>query len=262
MLLAIDIGNTSTAIGVYRDSELVSHWRTETKKTSTADEFALLFRKFFEMDGYSFDQIEGIAMSNVVPSVQHAITSMSRRYFNVQPLSVNYENAGIKINYPNPSEIGSDRLANAVSAYERYKGPVITIDFGTATTFDYINEGGEYCGGVITPGIAIANEALYRWTSKLPRVDIVRVDDVLGKSTVSAIQSGVYHGYVGLVAHLVEMMKNEVENSPKVIATGGLASLIVGDLGIEVDKFLTLEGLRIIYNRNSLASKKASTKGS
>lgn len=252
MLLAIDIGNTSAAIGVFKGDDLASHWRTETKKKATADELALLFRELFEMAGYRFDQIEGIAISNVVPSLQHAIVSMSRRYFNTEPLCVDAENVGIRINYPNPSEIGADRLVNAVAAYEKHGGPIIIVDFGTATTFDYVDETGAYCGGAIAPGVAVANEALYRWTSKLPRTDIARTDKVVAKSTVEAVQSGVYHGYAGLTERLIEKMKKEVGTSPKVIATGGLASLMVADLGIEVDRFLTLEGLRIIYARNSL----------
>lgn len=256
MLLAVDIGNTSTAIGIYRSSDLVGHWRTETKKESTADELALLFRKLFEMGGYSFDQIDGIVISNVVPSVQHAIASMSKRYFDIEPFFVTADNAGIEINYPNPSEIGADRLVNAVAAYEKLKGAVIVIDFGTATTFDYIDRNGAYCGGVIAPGIQIANEALYRWTSKLPRVDIKKTDRLISKSTVDAIQSGVYHGYVGLVRGILDGIKKEVGSSPQVIATGGLASLMVEDLGVEVDRFLTLEGLRSIYERllNNLAT--------
>lgn len=250
MLLAIDIGNTSTAIGVYKGDELVNHWRAETKKEATADELALLLREFFKMAGHKFEQVMGVAISNVVPSAQHAVYSMSKRYFDKEPLCVNHENAGIEIDYPNPSEIGADRLVNAVAANQKYGSPVIVIDFGTATTFDYVNEKGAYCGGVIAPGIAISNEALYRWTSKLPRVDIKRVENVIGRSTVEAIQSGVYRGYIGLVERLIGDIKKEVNASPNVIATGGLASLVVGDLGIKVDRFLTLEGLRLIWNLN------------
>lgn len=251
MLLAIDIGNTSSSIGTYQDSRLTNNWWTETNKEATADQFALLFREFFNMAGCEFDQVDGVAISNVVPSIQHAITSMSKRYFDIKPLCVDYENVGIKIDYPNPSEIGSDRLVNAVAAYHKFKTSAIVVDFGTATTLDYIDKDGAYCGGLITPGIAIANEALYRWTSKLPRVDIVRVNKVLGKSTEVAIQSGVYHGYVGLVDHLIKKLKSEVGGSPNVVATGGLASLIVKDLDIEVDKFLTLNGLRLIWTINN-----------
>lgn len=252
MLLTIDIGNTSTAIGVYKGQELLSHWRTETKKKSTADEYALTFQKFFEMGGYNFSEVSGIAVSNVVPSVQHAITSMSKRYFNIEPLCVDHQNAGIKIEYPNPSEIGSDRLVNAVAAFKKYGGGVIVIDFGTATTFDYVDSEGAYCGGMITPGIAISNEALYQWTSKLPRVDIIKTDSVIAKSTTQAIQSGVYHGYVGMVKHLIEKMRAEAGKINKVVATGGLASLVVSELDISVDKYLTLEGLRIIYQNSKL----------
>lgn len=248
MLLAIDIGNTSTSIGIFQDSRLTNNWRTETKKKATADQLALLFREFFGMVDLEFGQVTGMAISNVVPSIQHAITSMSKRYFDIEPLCVDHKNVGIKIEYPNPSEIGSDRLVNAVAAHHKFKTSAIVVDFGTATTLDYINKEGAYCGGVITPGIAISNEALYRWTSKLPRVDIVRADKVLGKSTEAAIQSGVYHGYVGLVDHLIKKLESEVGGSPKVVATGGLASLIVKDLEIEVDKFLTLDGLRLIWS--------------
>ena len=249
MLLAIDIGNTSTAIGVYGDGDLLSHWRAKTNKESTADQFALLFREFFDLGNYSFDQVKGVAISNVVPSLTHAIKSMAKRYFKVEPLLVNHENAGLKIDYPNPSEIGADRLVNAVAAYKKYKTAVVVIDFGTATTFDYIDDKGAYCGGAIVPGIMISNEALYRWTSKLPRVDIAKTDKVITKSTVDAIQSGVYHGYVGLVKYMIEKIALEVGSKPHVIAAGGLASLVVEELNIEIDRFLTLEGLRIVFEK-------------
>lgn len=251
MLLTIDIGNTNTSVGVYRGDELIANWRTETKKSSTSDELAILFRDFFELSNLNFKNIKGTAISNVVPSLNHAIESMSKKYFNLEPLFVNFTNAGIKINYPNPAEIGADRLANAVAAYEKSKSATIVVDFGTATTFDYIDQTGAYCGGSIAPGIAISNEALYRWTSKLPRVDIAKTKDTVGKTTTEAIQSGVFHGYTGLVMHLIGKMKKEVETNPKVLATGGLASLFVGELGIEVEKFLTLDGLKLIWARNT-----------
>lgn len=254
MLLVIDIGNTNTTIGVYDGESLKSNWRTETKKATTADELALLFRDFLSLSHLEFGQIDGIAISNVVPSVQHAFLSMGKRYFDVEPLYIDPSNIGIGIKYPNPAEIGADRLVNAVAAYEKYKKAAIIVDFGTATTFDYVDATGAYCGGVIAPGVAISNEALYQWTSKLPRVDIVAAKDVLGKSTIEAIQSGVYHGYRGLVQHLIDMMKKEVGGDPKIVATGGLASLIVKDLDIEVDRNLTLEGLRIVYSRYDKAS--------
>ena len=246
MLLAIDVGNTNTAIGIFDGDNLVANWRTETKKTATADELALLFRDLFELSGFDFGVIDKITISNVVPSVQHAFTSMGVRYFKVAPFVVGPDNIDIKINYPNPQEIGADRLVNALAAYEKHHSAVIIVDFGTATTFDYIDENGAYSGGAIAPGIAIANEALYRWTSKLPRVDIAKTASVVGKTTIEAIQAGVYHGYKGLVSHMIGQMKREVGTSPKVIATGGLASLIVEDMECEIDRFLTLNGLRLI----------------
>lgn len=247
MLLAIDIGNTSTAIGVFNDGVLAANWRAETKKNTTADQMALLYREFFETAGLEFGMINGVAVSNVVPPVEHAVASMAKRYFNIEALFADWRNAGIKIKYPNPSEIGADRLANAVAAYEKFKSAVIVVDFGTATTFDYVDPEGAYVGGVIAPGVAIANEALYRWTSKLPRVEIAKRESVIAKSTVEAIQSGVYNGYIGLVKDILCKMKAEAGTSAKVVATGGLASLIAGGIGIEIERFLTLEGLRVIW---------------
>jgi len=202
------------------------------------------------MGGHQFDQIDGIAISNVVPSANHAYQSMAGRYFRLEPLIVDHTNAGINIQYPNPQEIGADRLVNAAQAYKEYQRACIVVDFGTATTLDYINEVGTYLGGVIAPGIMIANEALYRWTSKLPRVDVVKCERVLADSTVGAIQSGVYHGYKGLVKHLIDEMKKEVGGNPTVVATGGLASLVVEDMDIPIKRFLTLDGLRTIYTKN------------
>lgn len=248
MLVAVDIGNTSTAIGIYKESELLSYWRTGTKKEFTSDQFALLFRDFFAMKNYEFKNVAGFAVSSVVPSLNHSIASMSKRYFHLEPMCIDSTNVGIKINYPNPVEIGADRLVNAVAAYEKFKSKVIVIDFGTATTFDYVDESGAYCGGAIAPGIAISNEALYHWTSKLPRVDIAKTETIIGKSTTEAIKAGVYNGYVGLVKNILQKMKAETGTDTKVIATGGLASLIVKELDIPVDKFLTLNGIRIAYS--------------
>ncbi len=250
MLLTIDVGNTSTAIGIYEASKLLGHWRTETNKKSTADEMALTLRKLFEMGGYQFDQIDGIAISSVVPSANHAYQSMASRYFHLEPLIADYTNVGIEIQYPNPQEIGADRLVNAAEAFREYQRACIIVDFGTATTLDYVNEAGAYIGGTIAPGIMIANEALYRWTSKLPRVDVVKCDRVLANSTVGAIQSGVYHGYKGLVKHLIDEMRKEVGGKPTIVATGGLASLVVEDMDIPIKRFLTLDGLKTIFDRN------------
>jgi len=249
MLLAVDIGNTSTQIGVFEGEKLLTNWRAKTNKEATADQMALLMREFFQMAGFRFEEVKGVVISNVVPSQEHAITSMAKRYFKCEPLSVNYENIPIKIDYPNPKEIGADRLVNAYAAFKKFNTSTLVIDFGTATTFDYVDSSGAYAGGVIAPGIKISNEALYQWTSKLPRVDISKTENIIGKTTESAIKSGVYHGYVGLVKHTISKIKEEVNTPFRLLATGGLASLVTIDLDIEIDRFLTLNGLKLIYEQ-------------
>jgi len=252
MLLVIDAGNTNTSLGVYQGTDLVAHWRLTTARNRTVDEYGVHARNLFELAGLDFKAINAIAIASVVPPLNYTLKRMAEVYFHLTPLFVDHTtDLGLRVLYEPASDVGADRLVDAVAATEKYGAPCIIVDFGTATTFNAITQHGDYLGGVITPGIMISADALFERTAKLPRVDIKRPGKVIGSSTVAAMQSGLYHGYVGLVDGVLRKMLNEMGGSPRVIATGGLASLIAtcSSLIELVDDTLTLEGLRLVFER-------------
>jgi type III pantothenate kinase len=254
MLLVIDAGNTNTSLGVFDGKTLIALWRLTTARSRTVDEYGVHARNLFELAGLDFKAIDAIAIASVVPPLNYTLKTMAETYFHLTPLFVDHSIAtGLKILYEPASDVGADRIVDAVAAIEKYGPPCIVVDFGTATTFNAIDSDGRYVGGAITPGIMISSDALFERTAKLPRVDIRRPQKVIGSSTVAAMQSGLYHGFVGLVDGVLRTMRQELGGSPRVIATGGLASLIAtGSEFIElVDDTLTLEGLRLIYERTS-----------
>jgi type III pantothenate kinase len=252
MLLVIDAGNTNTSLGVFNDTELVAHWRLTTARARTVDEYGVHARNLFELAGLDFKTIDAIAISSVVPPLNFTLKRMAEVYFHLTPLFVDHTtDTGLKILYKPPADVGADRIVDAVAAIEKYGAPCIVVDFGTATTFNAISKNAEYLGGVITPGITISSDALFERTAKLPRVEIKRPLKVIGSSTIDAMQSGLYHGFSGLVDGILRKMIDELGGTARVIATGGLAPLIAtGSELIElVDDTLTLEGLRLVYER-------------
>lgn len=253
MLLVIDVGNTNTVLGLYEDDELIHDWRIRTVVDHTVDEYGMLIYNLYKNSKVKPKAIKAIIISCVVPPMLNILEPLCRKYFDVKPIIVEPGiKTGMPILYDNPREVGADRIVNAVAAYEKYGGDIIIVDFGTATTFDYVSKKGEYMGGCIAPGIMISSEALFSKAAKLPRVEIGKPKSVIGKDTVSSMQAGILFGYAGLVDGLVERIKSEVRSEPKVLATGGLAKIIASETkSIQiVDEMLTLEGLRILYKRN------------
>ncbi len=253
MLLVFDVGNTNTVIGVYQGKELKTHWRIRTDQLRTADEYGMELYNLFRYNGLDMRDVKDVAISSVVPTLMMDMNKMCRNYFNSDPLVVGPgTKTGLMIRYDNPREVGADRVVNAVAAVEKYGGPLIILDFGTATTFCVINEKNEYLGGAIAPGVKISTDALFARASKLPRVELIRPKTMIGKNTVMAMQIGIMYGFVGQVEGIVNRMKEEMQCNPKVVATGGLGRLIAKETDCidVVDDFLTLEGLRMVYEIN------------
>jgi type III pantothenate kinase len=253
MIFVMDVGNTNITLGVYRGEQLVHHWRIATIRERTDDEHAVMIQNLFAMANLSFGQIDGIAISSVVPPLMNALESMCIKYFKKKPLIVGPGvKTGLSIKYENPREVGADRIVNAVAAIEIYGPPLIIVDFGTATTFCVIDEAGQYLGGIIAPGIQISTEALFQRAAKLPRIELVKPSSVIGRNTITSMQSGVIYGFVGQVDGLVNRIRQELPLPFQVIATGGLAELVASESRTidKTDPFLTLAGLRMIYERN------------
>ena len=253
MLLAIDAGNTNVTLGVFRGPDLLAQWRLITDHDRSSDEYGAQVRGLFERSGIDPKEIVAVAIASVVPPVNPSLTRMVEVLFGLTPMFVDYTtDTGLKILYDSPSELGADRIVDAVAAVTRYGAPCIVVDFGTATTFNAVNEAREYLGGAIAPGVIIAAEALFSRAAQLPRVEIKKPEKVIASSTVGAMQSGLYYGYVGLVDRVLTQMIEEMGSKPRVIATGGLAPVIAkASRFIEkIDETLTLDGLRLVYERS------------
>ncbi len=253
MLLVIDIGNSNTVFGVYDGAVLTHHFRIETARQKTSDEYGILFHGLLSARGVDSKRLSDAIIASVVPTLTQTFVQVCRDYCGAEALVVGPGvKTGMPILYDNPKEVGADRIVNAVAAFERYKAALIVVDLGTATTFDAVSARGEYLGGAIVPGIGISMEALFLRASKLPRIELMRPTSVIGKTTVHAMQSGIMFGYAGLIDSMVVRMREELGGKARVIATGGLAEQIAGDAKTieDVDEFLTLEGLRLIRDRN------------
>jgi type III pantothenate kinase len=257
MILVLDVGNTNIVLGVYEDRELLNNWRISTDTPRTSDEYGMIVRDLFESSGYDMKAVDGVIVSSVVPNIMYSLEHMIIKYFNTEPIIVGPGvKTGINIKYDNPKEVGADRIVNAVAAHEIYGGPLIIVDFGTATTFCAVTSNGDYLGGAITPGIRISSEALFNCAAKLPRIELVKPPTIICKNTVQSMQAGIVYGYVGLVDNIVNKMRDEMrkyeDKEPFVVATGGLSKLITPESTTinEISANLTLEGLRIIYYKN------------
>ncbi|MCQ2551360.1 MAG: type III pantothenate kinase [Clostridia bacterium] len=258
MLLAFDIGNSNIVLGLFQDGKLLTNWRIETEQSKSADEYGMLINQLFAHEGYRTGEVTDVIVSTVVPSMLFTISHMATKYFGKRPIVIEPGvKTGLIIKYDNPKQVGADRIVNAVAAYEKYGGPLIIIDFGTATTFCAVSEKAEYLGGAIAPGLKISSDALFEKTSKLPKVELEEPGKVICKNTITSMQAGLVYGHMGVVDYIVRKMKEELKETgsgkePIVVATGGLSTMI--ESGVDcidhVDKMLTLEGLEIIYRKN------------
>jgi len=253
LILVVDVGNTNIVMGIYKGEKLISNWRISTSSERTSDEMGLLLLQFFEHAKVNPNDVKDVIISSVVPPVMYALELAINKYVNSQPLIVSSKiKTGINILYDNPKDVGADRIVNAVAALKLYGGPIIIVDFGTATTFCAITKDGDYLGGVICAGIKISMDALFARAAKLPRVELVRPEKIIGKNTVESMQAGAIYGYAGQVDYIVKKMQEEMGGNVKIVATGGLARLIAQESKsiTEINGKLTLEGLRLIYEMN------------
>lgn len=257
MILVLDVGNTNIVIGIYDKKELLTEWRISTQMIRSADEYGIQFANLFKLANIEISEVDGVIISSVVPTIMYSLEHMVRKYFKLDPLVVGPGvKTGINVKYDNPREVGADRIVNAVAAHELYKKSLIIIDFGTATTFCAVRKNGDYLGGAICPGIKIASDALFQKAAKLPRVELLKPSEIICKNTITSMQAGIVYGYIGQVDYIVDKMKSEMESLGEedilVVSTGGLAKLISEQSkNVElVNPFLTLEGLRIIYEKN------------
>ena len=254
MILLVDVGNTNIVIGVYKENECIVSWRISTDTKKTSDEYSIQVMQLLNQYDLNPKEVKGIIISSVVPNVMHALENFCIKYCEKKPMIVGPGiKTGLNIKYDNPKQVGADRIVNAVAAIEKYGSPLIVVDFGTATTFCAISDKAEYLGGTICPGLKISSEALFNGAAKLPRVELIKPGKTICKATVEAMQSGIIYGYVGQVEKIISMMKKELGSEDiKVVATGGLSSLIHSETDSidHIDKFLTLEGLRLIHLKN------------